>query len=239
MLGMLMMNPSRVSVLGLSTLICSVSLPLPAWSGAQEWLAALPLSTIDSTIGVRLEGTVADERVGASVDIVPDVNGDRLDDVLIGAPGMTGGASNGGGGYVVFGQSGGFATSPFNLVNLAGSNGGRYVGDQADSADSYGHIVRGVGDVNGDGRNDFVISAPRATPANFSYLGTAYVIFGKDTTNWQVTDSLGNLNGSNGFRFNGEGYAGSAAAGTFDFNGDGFTDFFDYDDFVTAFEGGC
>jgi hypothetical protein len=30
-----------------------------------------------------------------------------------------------------------------------------------------------------------------------------------------------------------------AGGGTADFNGDGFVDFFDYDDYVAAFEAGC
>ncbi|MGE0256480.1 MAG: beta strand repeat-containing protein [Alphaproteobacteria bacterium] len=126
-------------------------------------------------------GISGGDRVGWSVANVGDVNGDGIDDVLIGAPGATVGTTFGAGEvYLVFGVTGGFV-EPFDLHTLDGSNGLiiRNAGLNFDAA--FGTSVSGLGDINGDNIDDFIIGAP-GEDANgpFSFTGAAYIVYGRD-----------------------------------------------------------
>jgi len=85
--------------------------------------------------------------------------------------------------------------------------------DGEDQGDELGHAVSTAGDVNGDGRDDVIIGAPKATHQK-SREGVAYIFFGdlRDTPDWKV----------GGGETGGEFGASVAAAG--DVNGDGWDD---------------
>ena len=87
-----------------------------------------------------------------------DVNGDGIDDLIVGAPEPTDGTVAGES-YVVFGTDTGFAAS-LDLSALDGSNGFRL--DGIDAYDYSGRSVAGAGDVNGDGFDDLIVGAPGA-----------------------------------------------------------------------------
>ena len=65
-----------------------------------------------------------------------------------------------------------------------------------------GIAVGAAGDVNGDGYDDVIVGAWEADP-NGSKSGSSYVIFGQ-ATGFAPTFDLSTLNGSNGFRLDGE-----------------------------------
>jgi len=96
---------------------------------------------------------------------------------------------------------------------------------QAEMTVFFGFWVDTTGDLNGDGKKDFVIGAPRHRRSN--QLAASYVIFGH-SGRWPASIDLTSvLNGNNGFIVNGltAGDILGAFVGTVgDFNGDGKDD---------------
>jgi hypothetical protein len=161
--------------------------------------STLNLSTLDGTNGFRLDGVAAFDNSGISVSSAGDVNGDGFDDLIVGADRADpNGISNSGSSYVVFGKSGGFA-STINLSTLDGTNGFRLDGVAA--FDFSGISVSSAGDVNGDGFDDLIVGAYRADPNGID-SGSSYVVFGK-SGGFAATINLSTLDGTNGFRLDG------------------------------------
>jgi len=73
--------------------------------------ASIELSSLDGSNGFSLNGETASDDAGVSVSASGDVNGDGIDDLIIGASGAEPNGSYSGKAYVVFGSSSGFATS--------------------------------------------------------------------------------------------------------------------------------
>jgi hypothetical protein len=183
---------------------------------------AISLSTLDGSNGFRLDGVATYDRSGFAVSVAGDVNGDGIDDLIIGAPGTSPNGIYSGSSFVVFGRSTGFAAA-ISLSALDGRNGFRLDGVAA--SDFSGGTVSAAGDVNGDGLDDLIISASGADP-NGSYSGSSYVVFGR-STGFAAAINLSSLNGSTGFRLDGvaaRDYSGATVAAAGDVNGDGIND---------------
>ena len=96
------------------------------------------------------------------------------------------------------------------------------------AGDFAGFDVDGLGDVNGDGIDDFVVTAPGADP-NGSQTGQAYVVYGT-ASGFDSSVAFSDLDGTNGFTINGNanhqlhpnGFLVASAAG--DMNDDGIND---------------
>jgi hypothetical protein len=70
------------------------------------------LSSLDGTNGFRIDGIDASDNSGWSVSSAGDVNGDGIDDLIIGAfAADPNGSSYAGESYVVFGSTGAFTSS--------------------------------------------------------------------------------------------------------------------------------
>ena len=189
---------------------------------ASGFVAAINLSELDGSDGFRLDGAAASDYSGGSVASAGDVNGDGIDDVIIGASGADPNDYSSGASYVIFGQASSFP-STFDLGDIDGTNGFRL--DGVASADRSGCIVSSAGDVNGDGYDDVIVSAVGADP-NGSDSGSNYVVFGK-ASGFTAALNLSSLDGSNGFRLDGVAaydYSGFVASSAGDINGDGFDD---------------
>jgi len=181
----------------------------------------IQLSTLDGSTGFRLDGVKANDRAGVSVSGAGDVNGDGIDDLVIGASGADPNGNYSGSSYVVFGKTSAFASS-MDLGALDGSTGFRLDGVAAN--DLSGYSVAGAGDINGDGIDDLVIGA--VGNPNGTSSGNAFIVFGK-TDAFASSLNLSTLDGSTGFRLDGVAaydYAGRFPSGTGDINGDGIGD---------------
>ncbi|MBX9258234.1 FG-GAP repeat protein [Desmonostoc muscorum CCALA 125] len=186
--------------------------------------ASLNLSSLNGSNGFVINGIDAEDFSGISVSSAGDINGDGIDDLIIGAPGADpNGQYNAGESYVVFGSNSGFGAS-LNLSTLNGSNG--FVINGIDADDRSGRSVSNAGDINGDGIDDLIIGAINASPNGQYSAGSSYVVFGSNS-GFGVSLNLSTLNGSNGFVINGiaaRDYSGYSVSNAGDINGDGFDD---------------
>ena len=183
------------------------------------------LTTLDGTNGFVINGVAAGDQSGYAVSAAGDVNGDGIDDLIIGAPyADPNGNADAGESYVVFGQSGGFSAT-FELSFLDGTNG--FVLSGIDAGDQSGYSVAGIGDMNQDGLGDVLIGAPYADPNDITDAGESYVALGNNSGILSLLD-LALLDGSNGFFINGVSQSdrsGNSVSLVQDINGDGTKDF--------------
>ena len=190
----------------------------------------LELSTLDGSNGFNIVGIDRYDNSGRSVSSAGDINGDGIDDLIIGAPNageyVYYGSNGEGESYVVFGGSNLGNDGTLELSALNGSNG--FVISGVDSYDNAGRSVSSAGDVNGDGIDDLIIGAPNAdVSGNYSYEGQSYVVFGGSNVGNSGTLELSALNGSNGFAISGldnDDRLGSSVSSAGDVNGDGIDD---------------
>ena len=135
-----------------------------------------------------VEGEQARDQAGAGIGCAGDVDGDGIDDLVIGgwAHQYAGRDSSVRGiAYVVFGARDLREQSPLDLGHL-GERGFRIVGADAAEYDHLGFAATGVGDLDGDGLDDVAVMANTgdttdATPARTNN-GIVFVVPGQRTT---------------------------------------------------------
>jgi hypothetical protein len=177
--------------------------------------AAYPLE-IDPLLGgiadARLESDQAEGELGWSVSDAGDVNGDGYADVIVGAPFFDAGQEDEGAAFIFLGSATGIA-----------DGGPSTASTQIESNQSFallGARVSGAGDVDGDGFDDVIVSAPLYDSGQqdegvaFLFLGSASGIPdggpGAAEARIQSNQSGAQL--------------GSGVSGAGDVNGDGFDD---------------
>lgn len=150
--------------------------------------ASIELDTLNGGNGFRVDGSTESNSAGSSVGAAGDVNGDGLDDIIIGRSEST----TEEGVHVVYGSDAVFP-AVVDLGLLDGVNGFQI--QALDKSELTGFSVDGAGDLNGDGFDDFVIGAPFASPddlivdGELIFAGKSYVVFGGDFTG--AVDRLG------------------------------------------------
>lgn len=211
----------------------------------------IDLGNLDSDKGFVIEGSIDGEvgwQAGYSVSSthniynenhIPDINGDGIDDLIIGVPHADDPAGRA---YVVYGKTDGtlsdIALDSFGSVNSDGQigfvvNGGHGETKYAGSAVSY------AGDINNDGVGDLIVGAPKTSEivdvSTTNYFGKTFVVFGKrmpsDDTSARTEVNLSDIangGGTDGFIINSEpnstDYTGQYLSYAGDVNGDGIHD---------------
>ncbi len=170
-----------------------------------------PKDTSASKANASFQSNTSYEFLGRAIASVGDVNGDGLDDIVIGDP--------------YFNWWDGKAGLFF------GKRSGWHLNTTLDDADvvfnstlktQLGYSIDGVGDVNRDGYDDFIISAPKYSGI-YSNQGITYLIAGK--AHWSKNESVDNIALSSFEGENGNDQAGEMVSAAGDVNGDGFNDF--------------
>ena len=204
--------------------------------GTDSYASTIALSSLssgDGSAGFVITGIATDDDSGLSVSAAGDVNGDSIDDLVIGAPQGHGNniGAKPGEGYVVFGKNAsedGNFSAVFNLSSLESGDGSAgFVAKGIDAKDRTGFAVSSAGDINNDGTDDFIIGAWDAS--TMMNEGESYVVFGQNTAgdgNFPASLDLNSLNGTNGFTLYGDtmDLSGHAVSSAGDIDGDGIAD---------------
>jgi len=160
------------------------------------------------------------ENVGFLNDLVDDLDGDGLADVLIGSPDNKIGGSDAGAVWVVRGEPDGALSGAFDLVDADAT----WIGGTTWA--SAGQGTAGAGDVDGDGLDDVIVGAWGA----LDFRGAAYLVSGTVTGTHELSDATAILIGEEAGWLGADGdwnmgsCAGFNVASAGDVNGDGFAD---------------
>ncbi|UYV13503.1 MAG: FG-GAP-like repeat-containing protein [Phycisphaera sp.] len=191
---------------------------------------ALTLGSWPASVGMTLRGgpgqSAGASIAGAPVGMTGDANGDGVDDLLVGAPRTSPAGRDGAGRvYLVFGSPDhGRGGSSIDLPSMPLSAGVRF--DALEERTSMSPAF--LGDLNGDGRDDFGFFSPSYGPSG-SVDGRAWIRFGRAPGDgFLPIEPLWVLDASRGVElsanFEGTRYFGSSAAAIGDFDGDGLDD---------------
>ena len=149
--------------------------------------------SVDSTVDIDSDTTngptlTSNDRFGSSVTEIGDLDGDGVNDLAVGArlddiksDGSDGGANwNAGAVHILFMNTDGSVDSTVE-INDSTTNGPALSG-----ADSFGHGVANIGDLDGNGVNDIVVGAMLDDGIG-SNRGAVHIMFMHETTKPTVT----------------------------------------------------
>lgn len=159
----------------------AVGAPLTAGGGAARgavWILFLnsngtvkSSTRIDDTTG-GLAGSLADlDLFGISVSVLRDLDGDNVDDLVVGAEGDSENGSGRGAVWILNLDAGGGVVG---AQKINGTNGG--FGGTLDNGDAFGASVGAIPDLDGDGIDDLGVGATGDDTGGFD-RGNIYILF--------------------------------------------------------------
>jgi len=154
--------------------------------------------TLNTISNLIIDGGLPYGQAGAVITSAGDVNDDGYEDFLITAPQ---GANGAGQGYVLFGSSS-FLGAPgtnFDLNVTSNDNKTTFLLNGNSPFQFTGAAIAPVGDVNGDGVDDLIISAPNAAQL--------YTVYGHPWLADNGSIKLADISGDNGFVIDGDLYS--------------------------------
>lgn len=183
----------------------------PGWVCTESKISALrggSLATLDDEDGF-----------GTSVTRLPDLDGDGIDELAVGAPGDDDGAVDAGAVWILFFDAFGAIRREQKISATAGAFGG-----PLNHNSNFGMGVAGIGDYDGDGLEDLAVGSPWSSVGTYSGGAVWFLSLDSDGTvkgEWVIARGLAGL-GSGWFgssdRF------GSAVGSASDLDGDGKRD---------------
>lgn len=165
--------------------------------GAASFAASLDVSALSGNNGLTLTAATANDRFGDAVAGGSDVNGDGIDDFVVGAPLTNSVGALGGRAYVFYGR----ATFPATLSATSATGSAGFVINPVAGGDLLGFSVAMGRDINNDGRDDLAVASISAD-LGANGTGSAYVIFGRPTSAaFPASLSVSSLDGSSSSGF--------------------------------------
>ena len=170
-----------------------------------------------SETAFQLLGSAPQDWTGFSVAVVPDVNDDGMDDVLIGAPHEGSSGDYAGRVYLFLGRP----SLPAVSVDVSGMSNVSWLGVAA--GEEVGVNVAGAGDVDGDGHEDFVFGGWGAATGRGSgrfYVADGGINYPEDPAEavaYSLLEAMASIYGS-------VDYIGRPGLGLGDVDGDGYGD---------------
>lgn len=164
--------------------------------------------TNGTTLGSLIEGD-SNYRLGYSVSYAGDVNGDKVDDIILGTQGNRA--------YIIYGKEGGIGH--LNITDVDDDTTlGYYIFGDEDNDELLGGLVSSAGDVNGDGIADLLLGSP-----DYGNNGAVTIFYGIQGTATEATSV--DVNITQGFRIFGSNDAYlPVSLNSGDLNGDGVSD---------------
>ncbi|MFN7142452.1 MAG: MopE-related protein, partial [Myxococcota bacterium] len=112
--------------------------------------------SLTSDMSLLVTSATAGENFGYAAEIVPDLDGEGLEDLVLGAPAAAS-TTTAGKAYVFYGVD--------TLTGTVSASTADAVLSGTASGDRFGLAVAGLGDTDGDGTNDFAVSADKEDSA--------------------------------------------------------------------------
>lgn len=185
---------------------------------SRQMLTTIDLAALTVTEGMTIYGATGGELSGFSVSDAGDVNGDGLDDLIVSSKDQSrSGFSVAGASYLVFGST----TMPASIdLATIGTAGVTFQGVKGTGR--FGYSVSAAGDVNADGFDDLIMSAPFGVgPMNEALAGDTYVFFGSASLPSIITANSANVTV---YGAEAQDRSGISVSGAGDVNGDGYDD---------------
>ncbi|MDJ0960174.1 MAG: Ig-like domain-containing protein [Acidimicrobiia bacterium] len=131
--------------------------------------ASQKISETDGGLGVLFD---ANDRFGGAVATIGDLDGDGLNDIVVGSKDDDDGFANAGAVYVLFLNADGTVKGSQKISQTTGG----LLGSPLGGSDGFGIGVAGLGDVDGDGNGDIAVGTYWDDDGGTNH-GAAYVLF--------------------------------------------------------------